>query len=367
MRIGFDAKRVFQNTTGLGNYSRTVVKNLAEFYPDHEYFLFTPTLKNKLPFEFNKNTHMVVGRGSVWRSFGVRRDIVKHNVDIYHGLSNEIPFTLKISNIKSVVTIHDLIFDHFPEYYPGVDRKFYDLKSKFAVRNSDLIFAASEATKNDIIKFYHISPAKIRVIYQSCDDLFYTRVGEEEIMQHMNTYALPSEFILYVGSINERKNLLNVCKAYLLIPKEKRVPVVVVGNGKEYSEKVKLFIHENNLAGSFIFLENVPTEHLPALYQKAISFIYPSLYEGFGIPVLEAMVSGCPVMTSGVSSLPEVGGNAAFYFDPTKPEDIAEKINSVIISDTLRNEMRLRGFEQIKKFNKKDITSQIMNGYLSIS
>ena len=121
MRIGFDAKRIFQNTTGLGNYSRTVVKNLAEFYPENEYFLFTPTLKNKLPFAFNKNTHMVVGRGSVWRSFGVRRDIVKHNVDIYHGLSNEIPFTLKISHIKSVVTIHDLIFDHFPEYYPGVD------------------------------------------------------------------------------------------------------------------------------------------------------------------------------------------------------------------------------------------------------
>lgn len=367
MRIGFDAKRIFQNTTGLGNYSRTVVKNLAEFYPENEYFLFTPTLKNKLPFAFNKNTHMVVGRGSVWRSFGVRRDIVKHNVDIYHGLSNEIPFTLKISHIKSVVTIHDLIFDHFPEYYPGVDRKFYDLKSKFAVKNSDLIFAASEATKNDIIKFYHISPAKIKVIYQSCEDLFYDKVSPEEIDIHIKNYKLPSEFILYVGSINERKNLMNICKAYLLIPKEKRVPCVVVGNGKEYSEKVKTFIHENKLQDSFIFLENVPTEHLPALYQKAVSFIYPSLYEGFGIPVLEAMVSGCPVMTSGISSLPEVGGNAAFYFNPSSPEDIAEKINSVIVSDTIRSEMRLRGFEQIKKFNKQDIAGQIMSGYRSIN
>ena len=367
MRIGFDAKRIFQNTTGLGNYSRSVVKNLADLYPENEYYLFTPTLKNKLPFKFNNNTHMVTGRGSVWRSFGIRRDIVKHNIDVFHGLSNELPFTLKISNIRSVVTIHDLIFDHFPQYYPGVDRKFYDLKSKFAVRNSDMIIAASEATKRDIVHFYNYSPNKIKVIYQSCDDVFYQQYTNVQINNILSNYKLPSEYILNVGSITERKNLLNICKAYLLIPKQNRVPCVVVGNGKEYGDKVKSFIAEQHLEKYFIFLENVPTDHLPSLYKKAILFIYPSLYEGFGIPVLEALVSGCPVITSGVSSLPEVGGNAALYFDPKEPADIAAKITVVIAGDILRNEMIQRGFEHIHAFEKSKITEKVMDVYRQVA
>ncbi len=363
MRIGFDAKRIFQNATGLGNYSRSVVKNLAEFYPENEYFLFTPTMKNIMPFNMQANTHMVVGRGSVWRSFGIRRDIVRHHVDVFHGLSNEIPFTLKISNIHSVVTIHDLIFERFPEYYPGVDRKVYDLKSKFAGRHADMIIAASHSTKNDIVDFYGIDPARIQVIYQSCDDIFYTIQEADPSLLH--NYNLPENYILYVGSVTERKNLLNVCKAYLQIEPQKRVPCVVVGNGKAYAEQVKQFIAENKLERWFIFHENVPTEHLPHVYRKAMAFIYPSLYEGFGIPILEAMVSGCPVITSDISSLPEVAGNAALYFNPVHTEDIADKINKIIAGDGLRDTLRARAAERIHLFDKRILTDALMEIYKS--
>lgn len=361
MRIGFDAKRIFQNATGLGNYSRTVVKNLAEFYPENEYYLFTPMMKNRMPFDMRDNTHMVVGRGSVWRSFGIRRDIVRHNIDVFHGLSNEIPFTLKISNIHSVVTIHDLIFERFPEYYPGVDRKVYDLKSKFAGRHADMIIAASQSTKNDIMDFYDIPDEKIRVVYQSCDDIFYEGVPADNGIEEK--YNLPGEFVLYVGSISERKNLLNICRAYLTLDPDKRVPCVVVGQGKDYAEKVKAFIAEKRLEKWFLFYDNVPTEHLPWLYSKALCFIYPSLYEGFGIPVLEAMVSGCPVITSHISSLPEVGGNAALYFNPSSADDIADKLLAVTSGEQLRNTLRFRGSEQIKQFDKKLLADHVMEVY----
>lgn len=360
MRIGFDAKRIFQNATGLGNYSRTVVKNLTECYPDNQYFLFTPTSRHRHPFEAIQNTHLVVGKGSVWRSFGIRKDIARNQIDVYHGLSNELPFSINKIDIKTVVTIHDLIFEHFPHHYPGVDRKVYDVKSKFAVNNADVIIAASESTRLDIIKFYEADEKKIKVIYQNCDDIFYSTHN------YQLNYNLPSEYILYVGSITERKNILAICKAYSLLDKHKRVPCVLVGNGGTYSTQVKEFLAENHLENYFIFLENVPTEHLPQLYKNALCFIYPSLYEGFGIPVLEAMVSGCPVITSMRSSLPEVGGTAAWYIDPEAPADIADKLMAVISSSDVRREMINSGSEQIKKFEKKKIAKEMMDAYSGI-
>lgn len=358
MRIGFDAKRIFQNATGLGNYSRSVVKNLAERFPENEYVLFTPNAQNSLPFTIGSNVKTVIGRGSVWRSFGIRRDIVKNKIDVYHGLSNELPFSINKTDAKSVVTIHDLIFEHFPHHYPGVDRTLYDVKSKFAVNHADIIVAASQSTKNDIVNYYHVSPDRIQVVFQSCDDVFY-----QEANADLGVYHLPAEFILYVGSISERKNLLSVCKAYMQIPDAQKIPCVIIGNGKRYVEEVKRFIAEHHLSKWFVFLENIPTPHLPAFYRKAACFIYPSLYEGFGIPILEAMVCSCPVITSNVSSLPEVGGDAALYFDPNKPDDIASKLMMVLTDSNLRNQMVERGLARLPHFDKGLLAEQMMQVY----
>lgn len=359
MRIGFDAKRIFQNATGLGNYSRSVVKNLAEKYPENEYVLFTPQTRNVLPFTSkNNNVKTVIGRGSVWRSFGIRRDIVKNKIDLYHGLSNELPFSINKTEAKSVVTIHDLIFEHFPHHYPGVDRTFYDLKSKFAVNNAEIIIAASESTKRDIIDYYKVSAEKIHVVYQSCDDVFY-----EDHYADLSNYHLPSEYMLYVGSVTERKNLLAVCKSYLLIPDAQKIPCVIIGNGKRYAEEVKKYIAENHLQHWFIFLENIPTIQLPAFYRKANCFIYPSLYEGFGIPILEAMVCKCPVITSGVSSLPEVGGDAAAYINPDKPEEIAQQILNVLTNTEMRTTMINRGLARLPVFEKFALADALMTIY----
>lgn len=358
MRIGFDAKRIFQNATGLGNYSRAVVKNLAALYPEHEYFLFTPNASHRLPFETSGQVQTVVGRGSVWRSFGIRRDMIRHKIDVFHGLSNELPFSINKADVKSVVTIHDLIFGMFPHHYPGVDRTVYELKTKFAVNHADVIVAASESTKQDIISSYHTNPARIRVVYQTCDDLFYQQPAPLP-----DTYILPAQYMLYVGSVTERKNLLAVVHAYQHLSAEDRIPCVIVGQGKRYAEEVKNAIKSQHLEKYFIFLENVPTEHLPALYAQAMVFIYPSLYEGFGIPILESMVVGCPVITSNISSLPEVGGDAALYFNPSDAADIAHKIKTVLHSADVRTAMIERGKQQSLKFDKAALTRKMLSIY----
>lgn len=360
MRIGFDAKRIFQNATGLGNYSRAVVKNLAALYPEHEYFLFTPNASHRLPFETSAQVQTVVGRGSVWRSFGIRRDMIKHKIDVFHGLSNELPFSINKADVKSVVTIHDLIFGLFPHHYPGVDRTVYELKTKFAVNHADVIVAASESTKRDIVATYHTAPERIQVIYQTCDDLFYRQPAPLP-----ETYALPDQFMLYVGSVTERKNLLAVVHAYKHLSESDRIPCVIVGQGKRYAEEVKAAIVSDHLEKYFLFLQDVPTEHLPALYAKALLFIYPSLYEGFGIPILESMVVGCPVITSNVSSLPEVGGDAALYFNPADAAHIAQMISKTIQHPELRTEMINKGRIQAARFTKSTLTRQLIDVYQS--
>lgn len=359
MRIGFDAKRIFQNATGLGNYSRAVVKNLATLCPEHEYFLFTPNASHRLPFDVANNVHTVVGRGSVWRSFGIRRDMIRNKIDVFHGLSNELPFSINKAEVKSVVTIHDLIFGLFPHHYPGVDRTVYELKTKFAVNHADVIIAASESTKQDIIKTYHTSPDRIRVVYQTCDDIFF-----QAPKPLPDTYVLPAQFMLYVGSVTERKNLLAVVKAYQHIPVSERIPCVIVGQGKRYADEVKAAIKSHGFDQWFIFMEDVPTDYLPGLYARATCFIYPSLYEGFGIPVLESMAVGCPVLTSSVSSLPEVGGDAALYFDPEDPAHIALHIRNMISSQQLREELIARGKARCQQFDKVKLTGQLMDIYM---
>jgi len=358
MRIGFDAKRIFQNATGLGNYSRSVVRDLAELYPENEYFLFTPNASHRLPFEVSGNVKTIVGRGSVWRSFGIRRDIMRNKIDVFHGLSNELPFSINKTDSRSVVTIHDLIFDLFPHHYPGVDRTVYELKTRFAVNHADVIIAASESTKKDILKTYGTAEEKIHVVYQSCDPIFY-----HPPVADITAYALPKDYMLYVGSVTERKNLLAVAQAYLHLRAEDRIPCVIVGHGKRYAEALRQFITDHGLTDSFMFLENVPTEHLPALYARAMCFIYPSLYEGFGIPILESMASGCPVITSDISSLPEVGGDAALYFDPKSPEQIAAIIKQVIGDQSLRSTMREKGKIMSAHFDRKEQAKRIIEIY----
>lgn len=374
MRIGFDAKRLYCNFTGLGNYSRTLVKNLKDFYPDNEYHLYTPKVKNNPKtdhFLNNPSYHTHIHKGmfkSLWRSYGIADQLKKDNIELYHGLSHEIPINLHKTKIKSVLTIHDLIFKIYPHTYSAINRKIYDLKFKYSCIHADKIIAISNSTKNDIIKHYNIPSDKIDVIYQSCDPLFYQSDKNPESGKILKQYNIPSEYLLYVGSVEKRKNLKTLIEAYSILTPNSKIPLVVVGNGKAYKNEMMQLIAAKGLDKLFIWVDNLKdTLHLQTLYRNSMAFIYPSLYEGFGLPIAEALLSKTPVITSKFSSLPEAGGPDSAYIDPTKPEEMADAINKVLTDQGLRNTMVNKGYEYaLENFTAEKVTRQVIESYKKI-
>lgn len=379
MNIGFDAKRAYHNATGLGFFSRVLINLLATHYPQHEYYLFNPK-----PGHLFDNQHVQVHQvlpqkplhkilSSAWRSRWVMGDINRLGVDLYHGPSHEIPMGIHETRVPAVVTIHDLFPEIYPKDYKPIDVKIYRAKSRYACRHARRIMAISEETKKHIIEIYNIEPEKIDVIYQSCNPIFNVIEGEEKKETVQKKYNLPDKFFLHVGTIIERKNLLTICKAMQLIKNEIELPLVVVGNGGSYKEIVKDYIKQNQLEQKIIFLSEtlanegkkpfVETEDLPALYQLSSAMIYPSYYEGFGMPVIEAMSGGVSVITSTTSCLPEIGGPAALLTDPDSPEQMAEGLRKIYSDTEFVQTMKQKGFEHIKNFAPEVYVKNVMKMY----
>jgi glycosyltransferase involved in cell wall biosynthesis len=379
MNIGFDGKRAYHNQTGLGHYSRTLTNSLAKYYPQHQYFLFNPRSSSLFQFE-QGNVHEVTPRWfpatlfrSAWRSSWVKKDLEKLNIDLYHGLSHEIPIGIQKTKVKSVVTIHDLIHERYPEQYSAIDVKIYTKKIQYACKNADKVITVSEQTKKDIVDYYSTPPEKITVTYQSCNPTFAIKLTEAQKTIVQLKYGLPSKYFLYVGSIIERKNLMNICKAVFILRNEIQIPLVVIGDGGKYKQQVKDFIKQNDLEKKIIFLSERPTARLsksfqdaqdfPAIYQSAIAMIYPSFFEGFGIPILESLWSQLPVITSAISSLPEVGGDGAYYVDPQRAEEIAEGMRKICGDEAMTNDLKERGLRQAQKFTAQLCAGRVMGVY----
>lgn len=377
MKIGFDAKRAFHNTTGLGNYSRTLTEGLARFYPQHQYYLFNPKRSHLYRPSF-ENVHEIRPSGidkifsAFWRSSGVKKDLQRYGIDLYHGLSHEIPVGIEKTGIPSVVTIHDLIFERYPEQFKRIDVQIYRKKFRNACVHADRIVAISKQTRQDIIDRYKIDGSKIEVCYQSCDPVFSYRNHEKEKEEIRKRFELPEEFFLYVGSLIERKNLLNVCKAMFQLKEKTDIPLIVIGDGKSYKQKVKDYISRSKLNSRIIFLSEKKYEKMPgpkelaAIYQMAIALIYPSFCEGFGLPVLEALCSGTPVITSNISCLPEAGGDAAYYVDPGSNEQIAEAMLKIYSDQGLRMKMINAGRQHVQNFTLEKCTETVMDVYQKI-
>lgn len=368
MRIGFDAKRLFNNFTGLGNHSRTTIDILTEFYPRNEYLLYTPGIKrNDVTVKYidkdrcrTIQPHGIL-RGSAWRTLGLASAARKDSVDIFHGLSNELPAGL---DIPSVVTVHDVAFRTFPDMYHATDRFTYNLKWRHACRKADRIIAISQSTKKDIIRFYDVDPDRIDVVFQPVNSLYYTD-NKGVCPSSLAAYVVGKPYILYVGSINSRKNLLGIVKALNLLPKDLQIPLVVIGDGREYKQKVLEYIAQHNMQDLVIFTpQKVGTEGLRYLYLNAHMLVYPSFYEGFGLPVVEALLSKCPVITSNVSSLPEAAGPDSLLVNPADTADIARKMESVLTDDSLRTSITEKGYSYaIGAFSPRHLAGQLMDIY----
>lgn len=375
MRIGFDAKRAFANNTGLGNYSRFIIKSLLANFPDHHYFLYTPFLKEhkdltgiwenpnvqpKLPPEILS----ALGLKSLWRSWGVAAQGNIDKIDIFHGLSNELPFGKK--KFKKVVTVHDLLFYRYPHLYKKVDVAIYKNKWKYACKEADKIIAISNQTKKDLIEFLNVPPEKIEVIYQGCNDIFKREFMSQRLDEVSLKYNLPPNFILNVGTIEARKNALAIVKALATLKDTTDIPLVIVGRPTPYKEEIVRFAIKEDLKERVIFLHTVSFEDLPLLYKLSRLFIYPSIFEGFGIPIIEAMNTGVPVISSTGSCFSEAGGPDTLYADPHSTSELAKAITLVLENPAKAQHMIAKGKEFVRKFENDKIANDIMSFYNSL-
>jgi glycosyltransferase involved in cell wall biosynthesis len=368
MRIGFDAKRAFNNYSGLGNYSRYIISNICRFYPENECLLYTPSIADPEIFQEPEGTMVKrpktrIGKysRSYWRSFGLIHWLGNDAVDIYHGLSNEIPYGIHRTLIRSIITIHDLIFMEHPELYKPVDRYVYRKKVEYGAKNANRIIAVSEQTKNDIIRFLDVEESRIRVVYQGCHRQFYNKVSIETLKYTRQRFALPREYLLYVGTIEERKNLLKIVEAMNLGNID--FPLVVVGRKTSYYNQVKNYIEKNGVT-HIHFLDQVQVSDLPAIYQGSRGFIYPSSYEGFGIPILEALNSGIPVITSAGGCLEETAGKGGLLIDPNNRDQMAEAIRQVLEDSGLRDRLIREGGAHAIKFREEQTIPALYQVYL---
>jgi glycosyltransferase involved in cell wall biosynthesis len=373
VNIGFDAKRIFHNDTGLGNYSRTLVTNLHKFYPQvFNFFLFTPQFYPQTSGRYFlklKNIQVVLPKGLnvfFWRIFSIVKEFKKKQILLYHGLSNELPIEcIKSAKVKWVVSIHDIAFLYNKDDYSLFDRFIHYYKIKYSCRKADLIIAVSEFTKLDICKVLSVSPDKVQVVYQTVHEVFKAKYMKSDIQNVISEYFIPEQFYLFVGSITSRKNLLSALKAWHLLPEKFQLPFVIIGKpNRKYFKQIKAFLAnlQKEQIDKILF-RNVINEHLPYIFQSASIFIYPSHFEGFGIPVLEALYSGIPVITSNKSSLPEVAGEGAYLVNPDNVMDIREGIIHFMSDNVERQNAINKGFEHIKKFDAQLLTKQLVHLY----
>jgi len=363
MNIAYDAKRVFHNSTGLGNYSRTLLTNLATMYSEHEYYLCTPELSDH-PFALNycevPYRHIIPAKntpGAWWRSLGIAKDLAKNNIQIFHGLSNELPAGLAARNIPSVVSMHDLLFMDFPGDYKWMDRQIYRHKFSKACERANKVIAISNATKDKLVNYFKVKEEKIEVVYQAVNP-FYASESPQVLKTTVRAkWDIREEFILFVSALSPRKNIMGLLKALQTMKKPPLLIAVGYGNPK----KAKEFARKNRIP--VIFTGSISNAELRALYQQAKMFVYPSLGEGFGIPIVEAMMSRTPIITSNISSMPEVAGHAAILVDPNDPENIATAIRQLFDNEALCNDLINAGMEQMKKFSYEECTAPVMRIY----
>jgi glycosyltransferase involved in cell wall biosynthesis len=373
MRIGFDAKRAFYNFTGLGNFARSLVRDLSTYQGQNDYFLFTPKVHPNE--EVNQFLQAIDAEivsplhpfHRTWRSFGASISAKKRKIDIFHGLSHELPRGLQLRGIGSVVTMHDIIYRLYPKYYTNTDRAIYHQKSSYACKTADRIIAISESTKKDVVEEYRIPPEKIEVIYQSCGVQYRTFFDHfKEDFDFRKRYKLPKQYMLYVGSVIERKKLLETVQAVQKQYRETGIPLVVIGSGKQYMRRVYSYVVENELQDLIYFRPDINYLDLPYIYYGAEMLIYPSEYEGFGIPVIESQYCATPVITSRMSSLPEVGGDHAFYLDEITSVEIERIIRKVLETSYTKDERRSMYHKHLEKFDPERICSQHQALYESI-
>ena len=371
LNIGIDAKRIVRNGTGLGSYGRTLVNDLAQYplrlnlyAPDRGRDDLRTQIVDRpnVAFVYPTSKFSILNSGlskSYWRSRGIVADLKRDGIQLYHGLSGELPIGIRRSGIKSVVTIHDLIFLRHPEFYNPIDVQIYKWKFRQTIKEAHHIIAISECTRRDILEYGAglVSESDITLIYQSCAQRFST-----PLTSHLSPLTSQLDrYVLSVGSIEPRKNTMLALQALHHLPDD--VSLVLVGRHTAYTDKLVAYARANGLEHRLRILHGVPDADLPALYAGAEAFVYPSVYEGFGIPIIEAIRCGLPVVACTGSCLEEAGGPDSLYVAPDDAEGMADAIRRSLKGADGRQERIQRSMDYIQRFDGKDVAGQVFQLY----
>ena len=366
--IGYDAKRIVRNGTGLGSYGRTLVNDLAPLMADTTLRLYAPDAgrddlrcqvqpRENVRFCYPRHLRFRLQR-DWWRMKGVVKDLRRDGVELYHGLSGELPEGLSAAGIPGVVTVHDLIFLRHPEFYPALDAFFYKLKFRKMLREATRIIAISACTKRDILYYGDFPEDRIDLVYQSCSTRFSQPVSPSLLVEARRKYRLPQRYVLNVGTVEVRKNILLGIRAMAKLPAD--LHLVIVGRQTKYQKQLDAEIRKLGLGNRIHFLQGVPNTLLPAVYRQSEAFIYPSRYEGFGVPVIEAIQSGLPVVAATGSCLEEAGGPDSLYVDPDDADGAAAAVLSAMEN---RTGMVERSRHYVRQFENQDVASQVLDVY----
>jgi glycosyltransferase involved in cell wall biosynthesis len=377
--IGFDAKRIVRNGTGLGGYGRTLVNDLIRRNGgEMELLLYAPDMgRDHLRQQIIQDPHarFVYPKGNpcrlsrdLWRVKGIVSQLKADGVQLFHGLTGELPLGIKKSGIKTVVTIHDLIFMRHPEYYNWLDVKIYEWKFRQTLKEADRIIAISECTKRDIIELGGISGDNIDVIYQSCNPRFLasqpSTLNAQRSTLNAHPSSLPPRYMLCVGTIEERKNLMLALRSLVHLPED--IHLVAVGKQTKYAALVEAEAEKLGLKSRLHMLSGVSDADLHAIYSLAEVFVYPSRYEGFGIPIIEAIFSGLPVVACTGSCLEEAGGPDCLYVHPDDVDGFAQCVCRMLIGSPERDARIRLSQNYVQRFCGQDVASQVAGIYNQI-
>jgi alpha-1,3-rhamnosyl/mannosyltransferase len=367
MKIAIDARK--WRDFGIGTYVRNLVRHLALLDRDTTYFLFCnradeSTLRD-LAANFVPVPEDSAGYG-IREHFSIPWKLRRLGADLLHSPHYVRPL---LCGTPSVVTIHDCIHLLFPEYLPSrMAWRYAHTMIGSAIRRSALVFTVSEASRRDILRFYPwADPERIQVVPNALDDALLPDPGEEEMERVRERYQIRGRFVLYTGNIKPHKNLDRLIQAFARVraqPGQDDLKLFIIGDEVTRYPSLRRTVESAGVRQDVRFFGYVPDRTLAALYRMASVFAFPSLYEGFGLPPLEAMASGTPVVTSRISSLPEVVGDAAVLVDPYDVDDIASGIGRLLTDDVLRAQLVERGRERVRHFSWERSVKAIHSGYL---
>ena len=365
MRVGIDARLLEKKMTGVGRYLFNILKHIPKVDTENDYFLFSygglpqwenAAIKSVSTFRFAPKGVFQKIISPVWLNFVLPKYLEKYKINLFFSPNHFLP--LKKLKSKSIIVVHDVFHKVHPNFHPFYYRKYVDFFLPRSMKNSDLIITISESSKKDIIKFYKVPETKIKVIYEAASETFRPRNLTLEQKEKIKAkYHLPDRFILYTGVIEERKNIEGIIKIADLLKDKTKTPILLFGrighHGKKYLKEIR---KRTNIQ----YKGFVEGKDLPYIYNLAAIFLFPSFYEGFGLPVLEAMQSGLPVVTSNTSSLPEILGEEGIMHNPKDYEGFARGIIKLLDNKDFYDKIKKQGIRQAQNFSWQKTTREVV-------